>query len=110
LQAVAVKYAGKVYDTFKEPFTLTLPGGVDEPLPLIAVECVGHYREPVIQLECPPIGHEQMYRMAYEVLAQTDWVVTKEEPAAADPEEVLKEEAGAKEQPGNSAEAPVTDN
>ena len=69
---------------------LTLPNS-DEPLPPIIVQCRGHYGEPTFQLECPPVGQEQVYKMSYEVLAMKNWVVTKED-AVTKEEPVTKEE------------------
>lgn len=58
---------------------LTLPAGETGPLPPVIVQCQGHYGEPTFQMECPPIGQEQVYRMDYDVLGKEDWVVRKEE-------------------------------
>ena len=78
LQAAGAKYDGVNLEVNSEPLVLTLPRGKEEPLPPIILQCQGHYGEPTFQLECPPIGQEQVYRLSYEVLAKKDWVITKE--------------------------------
>ena len=75
---MAIKYGDKPYEVSKEPLMLSLPGGVAGPLPPVIVQCQGHYGEPTFQLECPPVGQQQIYRMSYEVLAKKDWIVTKD--------------------------------
>lgn len=79
VQTAAIRYGEQPFEVSKEPLVLTLPGGVEGPLPPIIVQCHGHYGEPTFKLECPPTGQEeQSYRMCYEVLAKKEWIVTKE--------------------------------
>ena len=76
IQTAATKCDDKLYEISKEPLVLTLP--CVKGSPPLTIQCQGHYGEPTFQLECPPIGEEQVYRMDYEVLAKKKWAVTKE--------------------------------
>ena len=78
-QTIATRIGDESYETSTEPLVLTLPGSVADKLPPITVQCHGHYGEPTFEMECPPLGEEQIYGMSYEVLARGDWIVTKEE-------------------------------
>ncbi len=77
-QTAATRIGEESFETSKEPLTLTLPESVADNLPPITVQCHGHYGEPTFEMECPPLGQEQIYRMSYGVLARDDWLVTKE--------------------------------
>ena len=79
MQTAATKYGGEPLEVSNEPLTLTLPSGVEGPLPSITIQCQGHYGEPTFQLETPPVGEEHVYNMAYEVLADKSWVITKQQ-------------------------------
>lgn len=79
-QAVATKFGDQLFETDKEPLVLTLPAEAAGSLPLVIIQCRGHYGEPTFQLECPPVGSGKViYRMAYQVLARKSWEVAREE-------------------------------
>ena len=107
LQTAATRIGEESYETSVEPLVLTLPASFAEHLPPITVQCHGHYGEPTFEMECPPLGKEQCYRMSYEVLARGDWVVTKEksrEEILAELERMDEEESKTETKEENKAE------